>query len=326
MVWSDEQVQELTRNFVAVADELHDLRTGSTPEAQFFQQVFRQKDKHPGHQGVFVATPAGRLLASTTTYEAEQVVDVLTRAWDTWNDLSTSERLEPRGDLVDQNTAGRPEDDYPEDGLVLRVTARDLPKTDLAADRNPRWHRYYLWFNREEVQSMVPETWAAGQRHSIPSALSTRIAALALLDKGRVDGFTKPFRDADVEVANLDFVVEDLTTSIVTLQIVGNTATKAPDDQAFVSNLPRYDEIPEYRGVRTAIVGHATFDRTLNRFTDFSAVAAGTRFGGAYVGRQPDDWSEQPIGFSLVLGQAIAVERIAPEFPHRYPWLNDYGR
>lgn len=322
MVWSNPRVQELSRNFVAVADELHNLRTGSTTEAEYFQSVFRQKNRHPGHQGVFVTTPSGRLLASTTTYKANQVVDALTGALEQWNGLTPRERLEPKSSLVDHSSAGRPEDHYPDDGLVLRVTARDLPESDLTAERNPRWHRYYLWFNRDEVRSMVPKAWTAGQRHSIPEHLATRIAALALLDKGQVDGFTKPWRDADVEFANLDFVVEDLNESHVSLRIVGNTATRTKDGQAFVTNMPRHDKIPAHRGVRTSIVGRAMFDRKLNQFIDFSAAAVGIRFGGAYVGRAPEDWNEHPIGFSLVLGLDTNAEKIAPEFPHRYAWLN----
>ena len=321
MVWSNPQVQSLTKKFVAVADELHDLRTGTSKEAEFFQDIFQQKEKHPGHQGVFLATPSGRLLASSTCYEAEKVKALLRDGLEKWNKLSTEERLQPNGDLLGESVGDRASDFYPEDGLVLRVTVRDLPADKLTASRNPRWHRYYVWFNRAEVDSMLPQRVEAGQTRVVPNELSTRIATLALLDKGRVDGFTRPFRDADVVGAKLIFTVVEADEFTVRLEISGITATKTRDAQAFISNMPKYEDIPQYRGVKTSILGKATFDRDSRRFVEFQMIATGTRVGGAYVGRAPDDWGQSPIGFSFALGQSSPAERIAPEFPGRYPWL-----
>jgi hypothetical protein len=321
LVWSNNEVQKLTKEFVAVADELHDLRTGETSEAKFFQAVFDQKKKHPGHQGVFLATPSGRLLASSTCYEPEKVITLLNDGLQAWSNLSTRQRLEPKSDLIGQTDGGRPEDYYPEDGLVLRVTARDLPTAKLEGDRKSRWHRYYVWFNRKEVQSMLPPRLEKGQQQAIPQKLSTRIAALALLDKGQVDGFTRAFRDNDVANAELTFTVLEVLDNEVRFQIEGTTAAKTADAKAFVTNMPKYENLPKYRGVKTTILGTATFDQASKRFTKLSMIAAGTRFGGAYVGRTPEDWGEKPIGFSFTLGQPIPAERIAPEFPERYPWF-----
>lgn len=320
-VWSSKEVQELTKRFVSVADELHNLRTGNSSDATFFQKVFDQKIKHPGHQGVFLATPSGRLLASSTCYEAEKVIALLRDGLSAWGNLTTDDRLEPKSELVEMTEFSRPEDHYPEDGLALRITARDLPESSLDGNRNARWHRYYIWFNQEEVQSMLPQKLERGSRHSMPTELTNRIAALALLDKGLVDGFTRPFRDSEVEDSDLVFSVREVTDQAIRLSITGSTATSTRDAQAFVWNMPKYKDIPKYRGVKTEILGDATFDRGANRFTKFHMVASGARVGGAYVGRKPADWSEKPIGFSCVLGKPTQAERIAPEFPNRYPWL-----
>ena len=321
-VWSNPQVQELADNYVAVADELHNLRTGKTSEAKFFQMVFKQKKNHPGHQGVFLATPNGRLLASSTCYDAENVIQLLKQGLKAWDNLSTSARLEPKSKLVEMPTSGRPEDFYPSDGLVLRVAARDLPSTDLASERNNRWHRYYLWFSGDEIRSIVPDQLEPGQSLSFPRDLANRVACLSLLDKGNVDGFTKPFLDKDVEEASITLTVVEDSETEVHFKITGSTATKTADAQAFVSNLPRYEEVPAYRGVKTKILGNATWNRGARKFTSFRMVGVGTRFGGAYVGRTPDDWGVNPIGFSFVLGKANPVEQIAPEFPDRYQWLS----
>lgn len=322
MVWSNDEVQKLTNEFVAVADELHELRTGKSLEANFFQAVFDQKKKHPGHQGVFLATPSGRLLASSTCYEPGKVIALLNDGLKAWSELSTQQRLEPTNDLVNQPTGDRPEDSYPVDGLALRVTARDLPGSRLDGERNSRWHRYYLWLSREEVESFLQTEYQPGQEIKIPANLASRVACLSLLDKGLIDGFTKPFREADVEKASLTMKVTTLSDTEVQFQIFGLTATKTTDAQAFVSNLPKYEEIPKWRGVTTKIIGSATLDKKSNKFVKFQMVAAGTRFGGAYIGRTPEDWGEHPIGFSFVMGESAPAEKIAPEFPHRYPWLN----
>ncbi len=321
LVWSNREVQDLTKRFVSIADELHNLRKGNSSDAKFFQTVFSQKKKHPGHQGVFLATPSGRLLASSTCYEAKKVVALLRDGLSAWEKLAIDDRFEPKSELVDMTKFNRPEDHYPEDGLVLRVTSRDLPESSLDGERITRWHRYYIWFSQDEVQSMLPQRLERGSQHAVPTRVADRIAALALLDKGLVDGFTKPFRDSEVEDAALSFSVREVTDKEIGFQITGTTATKTRDAQAFVSNMPRYDDIPKYRGLKTEILGDAVFDLGSKRFTKFDMIASATRFGGAYVGRTPDDWSEKPIGFSFALGKPIPAERIAPEFPDRYPWL-----
>lgn len=322
MVWSNDEVQKLAGRYVAVADELHSLRTGKTSEAAFFQTIFSQTQKHPGHQGVFLATPSGRLLASSTCYEPEQVIELLNGGLIAWNELTTEQRLEPKSDLIGKAAGERAEDYYPDDGLVLRVTSRDLPATALDSVRNSRWHRYYLWFNAEEVQSMLPKEFEKGQQKVPPKNLSTRIAALALLDKGKIDGFTRAFRDSDVENAELTFSVIDATDQNVRFQIRGSTATRTADEKAFTANMPKFEDIPQYRGVKTKLLGFAILDQASGRFSEFRMIAAGTRFGGAFVGREPDDWGEHPIGFSFELGGLEPAERVAPEFPERYPWLD----
>jgi hypothetical protein len=108
LVWSNEKVQELAKQFVAVADELHSLRTGKTSESDFFQVIFAQTKKHPGHQGVFLATPSGRLLASSTCYRAEQVIELLNKGLNAWNELSTEQHLEPKSDLIGKADGERP--------------------------------------------------------------------------------------------------------------------------------------------------------------------------------------------------------------------------
>jgi len=195
-VWSDPEIQELARSYVSVADELHRLRTGSNPEALYFQAVFAQKKQHPGHQGVFICTPSGRLLGSCVTWDVTKVESTLRDALEEWNTLGDRERFDAECPLPVSTELGREQDLYPEDGLVLRVTTRDL----VGSQRSSPWSRSFVWFNHDELMSMAPSP-DVGARHRIPEPLAARIAALCMVDKGRVDGFTRPYRESDVQEA-----------------------------------------------------------------------------------------------------------------------------
>tara|TARA_R110002096_G_scaffold92305_1_gene208709 strand:+ start:261 stop:1226 length:966 start_codon:yes stop_codon:yes gene_type:complete len=314
-------VQAAVSNFVPVADELHRLRTGRSVEARFFQAVAKQNPKHPGHQGVFLATASGKLLASATCKDSNAMLKLLDRGRIAWQALPVEARGAKASDWVGDQKSVRAEDAYPDRGLVLRVTSRDLPRESLLGSRARRWHRYFLWFDRAEARSMLPARLEQGQRISVPPGLARRLATLALVDKGRVDGFTKPFRDRDVVRADWSFEVVEVSDSRVSVRIGGATETRTRDAQPFVASFPKHEKLPSVRGVRTRIIGSAVWDRRRELFTSFEMVAAGNRFGGAFVGRGPGDWDEAPIGFSLRQAGSSAAERVAPEYPDRYPWI-----
>ena len=74
----------------------------------------------------------------------------------------------------------------------------------------------------------------------------------------------------------------DATDQNVRFQIRGSTETRTADEKAFVANMPKFEDIPEYRGVKTSILGFATLDRASAHFTEFRLIAAGTRFGARF--------------------------------------------
>lgn len=319
LVWSDPEIHALTRRFVPVAEELHRLRKGTDPESLFFQKVFDQKQEHPGHQGVFVCTASGDLLASCVTWEGDTVEATLRRAIEAWerrtDDHSPTEP--PAEPLAASPThPDRIEYAFPDDGLAIRVTGRDLG----SASSDQRWNRSFVWFNREELQSMLPPATVGAQR-DVPRDLAVRLASLAFLDKGNVDGFTKPFVPADVEEVHVTFETVRTDDDNAYVVIRGQTATRTRDGQPAYGLRARFERVPDARGVNTELLGTATFDRESRRISQLEMVALGERFGGAHVGRPPGDWGPSPIGFSIRLSDGSPAERIAPEFPDRYPWL-----
>src|SRR5207249_1375401 len=78
--------------------------------------------------------------------------------------------------------------EYPEDGLVLKVYTRDLPRE---TDTRPEdWRRSavnhdHAWFTKAEAASMVPERASVGDRSPVPPAIVRRLARFHLIDNTR---------------------------------------------------------------------------------------------------------------------------------------------
>ncbi len=150
-VWSDPKVQELAARFVAVADEVGRLQRGDDAECLLFQKIAEQghyagrEQPTSTRQGTYAAAPSGVLLASINNNDPRRMELMLREALEKWESLPRDERLTdaagdaggPRSD-EDGSPAAAPDDPqrtrwmdrlYPEDGLVLCVYSRDLPRS-----------------------------------------------------------------------------------------------------------------------------------------------------------------------------------------------------
>jgi hypothetical protein len=194
-VWSDPEVVELARAFVPVTDEVHRLQTGSDPECRLFQKIAEQGhyagQTYPSstRQGTYAAAPSGVLLASINSNDAKAMAGMLRRALERWDVLSREERLLPNDPAGETAQIRRAEQFYPEDGLVLNVFSRDLPRGEAteADDWTAHaWNRDMAWFTRDEARTFLPpEPTGAGQRHEVPEPIVRRLARLHLVDNVR---------------------------------------------------------------------------------------------------------------------------------------------
>lgn len=302
-----------------MADEVHSLRTGSDDESLLFQQILAQvENRHAGHQGVFVVTPGGKCLSSAAGFaDATKVRGALDSGLTQWNQLSETERM--GGLPLDEFKTARADAQYPESGLVLCVTARDVGQSP-GENRSDRWSRSFIWFNQAEMKSLLPANATPAAVQPWPNALELRVARFALLDKGLVDGFTHPFSVDEVLKTEFISKVTAFSENTIELSISGETLTDAADARPFFDRNRVFNRPLGRRGVATRILGTATFDLADGRFTKFEMVAIGTRMGGAFFGRSEDDWSPSPRGFSFALGTGRPEDRIAAEFIDQYGW------
>jgi hypothetical protein len=191
LAFSDPAVIALaTREFIPVAENCSYLQQQRDAKGEFFRRVAEQghyagrTQPSATRQGLYACTADGRLLASINTREAEKVLDMLHQALERWRELDAAQPADSTGQAAVPSTADHEADpryrrDYPEDGLVLKVYARDLPREN---DTRPDdWRRAainydHAWFSREEARSLVPKEPSVGSRYPAPPAFVRRLA------------------------------------------------------------------------------------------------------------------------------------------------------
>ena len=305
---------KLAAEFVPAADEVYrmqNLKTGTDPECRLFQKFAELGHyRRPGttRQGTYCVSPSGVLLGSLNSNDPERIADLLEQSLARWGTLKREERLlptDPRKQLADIQ---RPERHYPEDGLVLHVTSRDMPreqgkaKPPRAGWRELAWNQDFAWFTKAEARQFVPPEAKVGEKADLPVPLLRRIACAHLIDNVR--GQTSPFEESQVKKARLSTEVTAVEGNVVSLRLEGETRTAM--------------EGRREHGLQMRLLGKATFDLARGRFRTFELVAVGSRWGGTRFNGRRGDTDAAPIGILFTLAADSPCERVAPAF-NRHP-------
>ncbi len=309
------------------ADEVGRLQRGEDAECRLFQALAEQ-----GHyagrtvpsdtrQGIYATTADGRCLASINTRDPRHVARMLRRALASWEALAPREE----GAAPPLEGVNRFEDVYPEDGLVLKVFTRDLPR-DRDGDgdapssdwRRFAWNQDFAWFTAEEARGFVPATIEAGATHDVPFPLVARIVRLHLVDNVR--GQVPAFARESVEVANLSTRVDRVEDGVVFLSFDGRTRAAENGRWPVRGFADGESAAAQRRGVETVVRGHAVWVAAASQFRAFELVAIGTRFGGSQFNARGDDLEPSPIGAVLRLAGRGPDERVAPALYWHYGW------
>lgn len=303
-------MRELAAKFVSAADEVYrmqNLQTGTDPECRLFQK-FAEKGhyRRPGgsRQGTYCVSPSGVLLGSMNSNDPTRIADLLEQSLAKWATLPREERLLPTDPQKQLADIKRPERHYPDGGLVLNVTSRDMPREKAAPTpararwREFAWNQDFAWFTKAEARQFFPPEAKVGAKQDLPVALLHRIACAHLIDNVR--GQTSPFEESQVKKARLTTEVTAVDGDIISLRLEGETRAAMED---------RYEH-----GLDMRLLGNATFDRSTGRFRAFELVAVGTRWGRTQLNGRRNDTDPAPIGILFTLAEDTACERVAPAF------------
>ena len=295
--------------FVPCADEVGHLQRAKTPAAKLFQ-VFCEEGHYRGRikptgtrQGIYAVTPSGTLLGSWNTRRVENVARELTAALEVWDALEDAERY-PKEALI---SGGRPEDHYPEDGLVLVVFTRDLPReNDARPDdwRKGAWNIDHLWLSSEEAHAL-----AGG---ALPEAAARRLVRLHGRDSVR--GQTQHYPDKDVTAARLEATVGLQDGGIKTLTLTGTGAASQTGKWSIGDG--RAAPAEQSRAFSGSMYGKATWNG--ERFTEFELAWVGSRAGATKYNERSDDQGPAPM--AVVFRLAPSTDRVAPSRFWNYGW------
>lgn len=331
-----------------VADEVWRLQRGKEDDCRYFQTIAEQ-----GHyagksrptdtrQGIYAAAPSGVLLASVNSNDAQVVAKMLTRGLAAWEALPAEKRrfaayaenqhsAEPEStgpaDGPDAPPAAeklacepdRLEKLYPADGLVLRVTIRDLPRPIGA--RPPRaevWNDDFAWFRKAEARALLPDKIEVGAQHIAPPRLIARLARCNLVDF--VFGQTVPFAENAVIAAEWTTQVTAIEGRRARITIRGHTRTATEGIWPIAGFNDMNDPKKQRRGVSMRLLGHAEYDLDKERFVAFELAAIGTRFGATQFNGRHGDKDEAPLGFLFTLAEDTPDQRVAPGLFRGYGW------
>ena len=328
-------MRELSALVVPTADQIErpgkSLEEGTSFEARLVQRIKKQCNDLATYQGVFVAAPNGLLLAGSheDMHDPRKVERLLRAGLEKWGKLSAAERLMTKEEFtraVAELGEVNGKSQFPQDGLVLSVICRDLPRRPRPST-SPSRNAYNLenaWYRKAEARAFLPEKPTKGARGIVRRDLVERLARFHFVDLVR--GHTASFPQKAVERAELTAEVIDVRDNLVSLGYKGRTRTSEVHDGVHVEGKwnakgPGIPE-PQTRGVDARVEGQAVYDLKAERFVSFELLVVAERWGGnAYNGRLDErDFGPAPMGIVLQLAGDSAAERVPPLFFRSYGW------
>ncbi len=315
----------LARNFIPAADEVGRLQSGKDEECLLFQKIAEQ-----GHyagrtrpsstrQGTYATTADGRLLISWNTNDPRVVASKLRQAIARWQEIQKAGGQPADVPALDAAKLNREERFYPENGLVLRVNTRDLPRDPPQEGRwADSWNQDFAWFKKEEARQFVPTVLAVDETCEVPRALVERLARMHLVDNVR--GQTTHFPAWAVEEAKLTIRITEIEGEVVVLRLEGRTRTREEGRWSIGGFRDADRPTQQKRGMELALLGRARYDRKQEKFVAFELVAAGMRSGGTQYNGRARDLDPAPFGALLSLAGDSEAEHVPPEHFWAYGW------
>ena len=299
-------MQKLAAEFVVVADACDRMQKEfcKDEDALLFQKFAKQRTikngNRGGAQGHYAVTPSGELLAASSSANYEVLVEMMKQGLAKWKTLPREKRL--LAEAPDPKAAEKwrqKENLYPDDGLILRVVARDQKR-----ERWPDSNLDYAWFRKGEARAMLPDKPKKGAKHNVPDELVERLARFHLLDNVHALNYTFFPKEA-IKNALLTSTVLQIEGDLVSLSFEGETRA------SLVS--------PKKIGYEPKLLGRAAFNLKKQKFVSFELVAVGLRWGLGNCNRRHNP-TPALMGIVFTLAGDSQAERLPPAFISRYGW------
>ena len=306
-MWADPRVVELAKQFVPATDEVWRLGNAKAADCRLFQKMtdgVRINGRQETKQGTYVCTPSGRLLASVNSTHASRILTVMQEGLQKWQDSSQSDREVPTDKFEAEE---RWEDRYPDGGLVLWMTTRDLPGSfDPNQQPAKKWNQDAVWFTTDEAKQWLPVDRQSNDLYTIPQRLAYRLARFHIVDTAK--GQTSSFADDQVKGTEITGRAVERTGDVLRIEFAGQTRSESSRDWNRKSP----------HGIETDVRGSARFDLATGRYLEFELLAIGERWGRTRYNGRRWELERSPVGF--------VFQMVTPKTPHVVPAFIDlYG-
>lgn len=314
LVWSDPEIQKLSREFVTVADEVYMLypedrwnldRVKDRPEHQFFKRYGEAMPKgdwnHPGtKQGLYMIGPDGEYLEGKFAASGlpDDIEKRMERALERWDVLRRKKHYANKPVPAHVTTLPARVDGKE---FVLRVHSRDLPRGkrdrgarrfDPSVDQKAGWMDFTQWAWNEnwmavdDWRALVPSGKGSSSKkeQEVDAALVRRIAREMLIDNVR--GQAGKWPEDAVKVARLTMT---------------GTRKSGRVDVRYRGEIT-LDDGP--RSMQLQLLGDAVYDTKKKAFRQLRIAAVGMRKGAHRFNQRSSDQGPAPIGFSLTMYRA----------------------
>lgn len=317
MVWSDPEIQKLSREFVTVAEEVHYIypegsshleRLAGDPAHEFFkrygQSVPEDDWNDPGtKQGIYMMGPEGEYLegGGAISGNADAMKRRLRAALKRWQTLRR-EKGYANKPVPQVRSGSLPR--IAKKSLVLRVFLRDLPRGERddsgrrfqPADLRGRWLDFTKWawnvnwIGFDDPSKLVPRS---KDPEVVESELFRRVCREVLVDNVR--GQNPRWRGTDVRLAELTMRV-----------------TKKRAQRIFIEYRGKAELRSEQQKFAPLLYGRAVWNSATEEFEAFDWVALGAREGAGTFNQRSTDPGPAPMGVLLTLFQPSAAPSEGP--------------
>jgi len=305
LVWSDEEVQELSREFVTVTDEVYMLypedewnlkRVQDTPQHRFFKKFGEAMPEgdwnHPGtKQGIYMIGPDGEYLEGKHAASSfpKDILKRMRRALERWEALRKEKGYANRP--VPRVVTTAPPRVEGKD-LVLRIHSRDLPRDggeqcgvrfDPEQHARDGWNKFVRWAWNEnwlafdDAGVLVPK---GRSEQAVDAAFVRTLARVALIDNVRGQANTWPKECVDGAELTMQRAgkVDGLT------RIVYRGAVDLDNGDLWL---------------KAKLYGEGRYDDKKKQLVSFELCALGTRAGAHRFNQRSSDLGPAPIGFAI---------------------------